>query len=65
MTDFIEKMYDCESCPDCGGQLIVHTLLPDGDDFFDSDSITCLDCNFVSAVSVDPETGETWVQDPF
>lgn len=59
-----------ECCPNCGGELEVFsenheqydtefiTMLTDGED------VRCVaKCGFESAMSVDNETGEAWVQD--
>lgn len=64
-----EKSFINESCPDCGGNLIVKTDCdPSKDDdfeiwFTDGDEVFCDECEFKSVISVDEESGEAWVQD--
>jgi hypothetical protein len=53
---------DIDDCPECGGTLHSLTVLSNGS-CLDGDAVQCLDCDFISAMSVCGETGESWVQE--
>jgi hypothetical protein len=47
-----------EECPGCGDEIPS----PVGG-FIDGEAYKCLGCKRYWAISVDPDTGDTWVQD--
>jgi len=49
-----------EQCPQCGNDLEVFTDADTGE-CYDGDSVRCVECGFVSGMSV--EDGSAWVQD--
>lgn len=71
INQMFSKYFPFEDCPECGDALIVKTNCDPADDtddgmfFSDGDEVFCDDpnCNFKSALSVDEESGEMWVQD--
>lgn len=63
-----KKEFPFEDCPECGSSLEFETECdPKNDDglniwVMDGDDVFCAECGFKSALSVDSETGEIWVQ---
>jgi len=64
------KILPNESCPNCGDNLEVFSENPEKYDtefitmLTDGEDVRCAAfCGFKSALSVDPETCEAWVQD--
>jgi hypothetical protein len=63
-----EKIFNADSCPNCGDALIVSTDCTEENDnefeqwFYDGEDVKCAaDCGFISCVSAD-ENG-AWIQD--
>lgn len=65
-----EKIFIGDNCPNCGDNLIVITACREENDtefeqwFYDGDDVRCIaDCGFISSVSVDEDSGITYIAD--